>query len=118
MKRYIGVVVAVMFLGVGSALAVPAQKTPGKEVDVNIKVLGQDVFHAEFGNKSKMSNVHNELKIDGKVITSSGNMDLGVIENKSGGEMRNITSEIEINNNATILNGGEGKTRVGNMYNN
>lgn len=116
MKRSIGVVAAVIFLGVGSALAVPAQKTPGTKVDVNVKVFGHDVVNAEFSNKSKMSDVHNELKLDNaQVINPSGNMDLGVLENKSGGEMRGVSNQLEITGNAPIIN--EGNTRIGSTNN-
>lgn len=125
MKRCVGVVAVVLLLGVGSVWAVPVNqvtpgtKTPGKRVEGSLNVLGHEVLHAEFDNKSKMSDVHNELTLNNaKIINPAGNLDVGVLENKSGGEMHGVSSQLEINGNSVIMNeGGEGSTRVGSTSN-
>ena len=115
MKRYVGLVVAAMLLGAGSAWAVPAQKAPGVKTEASVKVLGHEVMKVEANNKNRMNNVHNETKLDGAHISNSGELDLGVVENKNGGEMRDVSNELEFG--GRIINEGKGGTRVGNSYN-
>lgn len=117
MKRCVCFVAAVLLLGVGSVWAFPAAQ--GTRVEGSLNVLGHEVLHAEIDNKSKMSDVHNELTIkNATIINPAGNLDVGVLENKSGGEMHGVSSQLEINGNSVIMNeGGEGSTRVGNTSN-